>query len=103
MAVIFHVLKEEYERLLETEKSYSKAITNMPKGTPCIKQRYNKKYLYLQYRNGKKIVQDYIGLEGSDKANKILETIAQRKRYEKLLRETKEALKEVRKALRGKI
>ncbi len=103
MAVIFHVLKEEFERLQETERGYSKAIAAMPRGTPRILQRRKKNYLYLQYRSGDRVVQDYIGPKDSDKTKKVLENIAQRKRYEKLLKETKAALKEVRKALRGKI
>jgi hypothetical protein len=103
MAVIFHVLKEEFDRLLETENGYSKAIADMPRGAPRIQQRRNKKYLYLEHRDGGKVIHDYIGPQESDRAKKILEIIAQRKRYEKLLKETKLALKDVRKALRGKI
>lgn len=103
MAVIFHVLKEEFERLQETESGYSKAIADMPRGTPKIQQRRNKDYLYLEYRDGGKIIHDYIGPQDSEKAKDILEKVAQRKRYEKLLKETNTALKDVRKVLRGKI
>jgi len=103
MAVIFHVLKEEFERLQETESAYSKAIADMPRGTPRVLQRRNKNYLYLEYRDGSRIINDYIGPKESDNAKKILEKVAQRKRYENLLKETKSALKDVRKALRGKI
>jgi hypothetical protein len=103
MAVIFGVLKEEFERLLETEAGYTKAIAQMPRGNPRIQRRYNKDYLYLEYREGDKVIHQYIGPHDSQKAKDILEKIAQRRRYEKLLRDTKDALKEVRKALRGKI
>jgi hypothetical protein len=103
MAVIFNVLKEEFERLIETETGYSKAIAGMPRGTPRFQRRRNKKYLYLEYRDGNAVVHDYIGPEGTEKANKILEEVARRRRYEKLLKEAQEALKEVKKALRGKI
>lgn len=103
MAVIFHVLKEELERLQETESGYSKAIADMPRGTPRIQQRRNRNYLYLEYRDGDRVMHDYIGPQDSDKAKEVLERVAQRRRYEKLLKETKSALKEVRKALRGKI
>jgi hypothetical protein len=103
MAVIFHVLKEEFERLQETESGYTKAIAGMPRGTPRIQQRRNKSYLYLEYRDGDRVVHDYIGPQDSGKAKDVLEKIAQRRRYEKLLKDTKSALKEVRKALRGKI
>jgi hypothetical protein len=103
MAVIFHVLKEEFERLQETERGYSKAIAGMPRGTPSIHRRRDKSYLYLQYRDGDRIIQDYIGPHDSEKAKDMLQKVAQRRRYEKLLKETKVALKDVRKALRGKI
>ena len=103
MAVIFHVLKEEFERLIETEAGYIKAIADMPRGTPRIRQMRKKKYLYLEFRDGNRVFHDYIGPQDSEKVKKILEKVAQRKRYEKLLKETKSALKDVRKALRGKI
>ena len=103
MAVIFHVLKEEFERLQETERGYSKAIADMPRGTPRIQQRRNKNYLYLEYREGGRVVHEYIGPQNSDKSKQVLEKVAQRRRYEKLLKDTQSALKEVRKALRGKI
>ena len=103
MAVIFHVLREEYERLQETESAYSKAIADMPRGTPRVQQRRNRNYLYLEYRAGNRVINEYVGPENSDKAKTVLEQVEQRRRYEKLLKETKSALKEVRKALRGKI
>jgi hypothetical protein len=34
MTVIFHVLKEEFERLQENESGYVNAIADMPRGTP---------------------------------------------------------------------
>jgi hypothetical protein len=103
MAVIFHVLKEELERLQETETGYSEAIANMPRGTPSYHRRGKSTYLYLQYRDGDHVIQDYVGHQDSEKAKDILEKVAQRLRYEKLLKETKSALKDVKKALRGKI
>jgi hypothetical protein len=103
MSVIFHVLKEEFNRLLETESSYMNALAAMPKGTPRFRQIREKKYLYLEYRVGNRVLHDYIGSDESDKTKDILEKVAQRKRYEKLLKDTKMALKDVRKVLRGKI
>lgn len=103
MAVIFHVLKEEFERLQTTENGYSKAILQMPKGTPRILQRRNKNYLYLTFRDGTRVINKYIGPQDSSKSKEIMDQVAQRKRYEALLKETQQALKEVRMALRGKI
>ncbi len=103
MSVIFHVLKEEFERLVETEKAYTKAIAALPRGAPRIRTVRKRNYLYLEYRQGKQVIHVYIGPQDSDKAKDIMEKVEQRRRYEKLLKETKLALKDVRKVLRGKI
>ena len=75
----------------------------MPRETPRILQRRNKSYLYQTYRNGLRVINNYIGPPDSVKSKEIQNQVAQRKRYEALLKETKAALKEVKKALRGKI
>ncbi len=103
MSVIFHVMKEEYERLVETEISYSNAIAKLPRGTPHYRQRRNTYYLYLEYRDGNRVVQEYVGPKDSQKAKEVLEKVEQRKRYEKLLEQTRSGLKDVKKVLRGKI
>jgi hypothetical protein len=103
MSVIFHVLKEEYERLIETEAAYSKAISEMPQGTPRIRQVRQREYLYLEYRDGQRVIHQYVGPRESPKAQQTLDKVAQRKRYQQLLKQTEAALKDVRKALRGKI
>ena len=75
----------------------------MPCGVPRIRQIRKRKYLYLEYRRGGHVVHEYIGPEDTEKAQNTLEQVAQRRRYERLLKETKGALRDVRKALRGKI
>lgn len=103
MSTIFHIMKEEYERLTEAERVYSKKIAQMPKGTPRIKHIRNKDYLYLTRRKGTKVVDDYIGAADSDKARKTIEQVNKRKKFAQLLKETRKTLKEVKKTLRGKI
>lgn len=103
MGTIFHVMKEEYERLIEAEHIYSKNISKMPKGTLRKKRLRHQDYLYLAHRDGPKVVYDYVGNAGSDKAKEIEELVNKRKRFEALLKETRQALKEVKKVLRGKI
>jgi hypothetical protein len=72
-------------------------------GTPRISKRGKNVYLYLEYRDGKNIINKYIGQQNSLKAKSIMEKVAQRVRYEKLLKETKSALKDVRKVLRRSV
>jgi hypothetical protein len=103
MSTIFHVMKEEFDRLNEAHSAYSRAIANMPKGSPCIKHIRNGDYLYLEHRDGKKVVFDYIGVVKSVNAEKIIEQVNKRKRFEKLLKEVEQTLKDVKMVLRGKI
>ncbi|HMA64107.1 MAG: hypothetical protein ACM31E_12445, partial [Fibrobacterota bacterium] len=90
-------------RLIDAEKAYSKAISNMPKGSPCVKRIRNGSYLYLERREGKKVIFEYIGSIESGKAKNVLVQIEKRKRFEKLLKEASATLHDIRKVLRRKI
>ena len=103
MNTIFHIMKEEYERLVEADQMYRNNIERMPKGSPRIKHIRNGDYLYLARRNGSKVVYDYVGPVNSDPAKATLEQVKRRKRYEDLLKDIQRNLKDVRKVLRGKI
>ena len=103
MATIFHIMKEEFERLTRTEKMYRNQIQQLPKGTPRTKSIRRRSYLYLVHREGRKIVYDYIGASDSDKAKASMVQVEKRKRLQRLHSETKHMLKDVRKVLRGKV
>jgi len=103
MGTIFNVMKEEYDRLIEAEHIYNKNISKLPKGSLRLKHLRHANYLYLARRDGSKVVYDYVGNAQSDKAKEVEELVNKRKQLESLLKETKEALKEVKKVLRGKI
>ena len=103
MSTIFHVMKEEYDRLIEADQAYRRNIDKLPHGSPRIKHIRNRDYLYLARRDGAKVIYDYIGAVDSEKAKKILEQVERRKRYEGLLKDIHRNLKDVKKVLRGKI
>lgn len=103
MSTIFHVMKEEYDRLIEADRVYRDNIDKMPHGSPRIKHIRNRTYLYLARRDGIKVVYDYIGPADSEQAKKIIDLVDRRKRYEGLLKDIHRNLKDVKKVLRGKI
>jgi hypothetical protein len=103
MNTIFHVMKEEYDRLIEADQVYRHNIDQMPYGAPRIKHIRNRDYLYLARRKGAKVIYDYIGAANSERAKKVLEQIKRRKRFEGLLKDIHRNLKDVKKVLRGKI
>jgi len=92
MAVLREMLKEEKERLLKMRKFYEDKVLELPRGSILLKQRGNKKYPYLVYREGKKIKTDYIKLHGDD-LKKLKLNLDKRKKYLKLLKEIEKDLK----------
>lgn len=103
MSTVFHVMKEEYDRLIEAEQAYRRQISKMPPGSIRVKHIRKGDYLYLAHRRGAKVVDDYIGPIDSPKAQKVILQVKKRKQYEQLLKEVKHSLKDVKKVLRGKI
>ena len=103
MATIFHIMKDEFERLTKAARMYQDNIKRMPKGSLREKQIRNRDYLYLVHRAGEKIVYKYIGTSNCDRAKEVRLQIEKRKRFERLLKETKLALKDVKKVFRGKV
>ena len=103
MAAIFHVMKEEYERLLEVERLYTQKIESLPKGKTRIKQIHGAMYMYLNRREGNKVVDVYVGRADSKKAQELEKQVEKRNRLVQLRKSAREQLREVKKVLRGKI
>jgi hypothetical protein len=103
MSIIFHIMKEEHERLIEAESVYRKSVGKAVQGAPRIKHIGNKDYLYLEKREGQKVVYDYVGPVDSEKSVKIIDIIKQRRKDQESLKKIRNDLKDVKKVLRGKI
>lgn len=103
MSIIFHIMKEEYDRLVEAEQVYRKSVENTVQGAPRIKHIGNKDYLYLERREGGKVVYDYVGHAESAQANEVLGKVKQRRKDRESLKKVLRDLKDVKKVLRGKI
>ena len=100
---VFHVMKEEYDRLVEAERLFSSKIDELPRGTPRIKRIHNREYLYLNRREGTKVVDEYVGRADSERAREILSLIEKRDKLIKQIKQIRAQLKEVKAVLRGKI
>lgn len=86
MAVLKEMFKEEKDRLIRMKKFYIAKIMELPKGSIVFKNRGNKKYPYLVYREGKKVKTDYLK-SGSNEIKEMELKLKKRKKYIKLLRE----------------
>ena len=101
MSIVKNMLVEERNRLEKLLKKYLKNLKRFPKGSISIKTINNIKYIYLAFREDKKVHFKYIGRKDSDKAKEIKKDIQERRELEKRIKQVKESLKEVKKALNG--
>ena len=102
MSVMMGILDEELKRLEELLDFYKKKIAEAPRGSISAKERGGKRYLYLARREGEKIIFDYVGRDVPEVRDALNDRILRRKEYQAKLRQVRENLKEVKRALRGK-
>ena len=55
------VLEKEKQRNENMRLAYEKRISGLPRGSLVIKELNGRKYCYLRYRDGKKVIQKYAG------------------------------------------
>ena len=88
MSIIFGIMKEEYDRLMEAAGVYRSSVEKAVQGAPRIKHIGNKDYLYLERRNGRKVVDDYVGPAESKKAIEILTNVKHRRKDQESLKKS---------------
>ena len=102
MSYLKNIMQEEHRRLQALCQKYMDKIDSLPKGTVSIKKRNKNEYLYLASRRDGKVKFDYIGSIGSKNARKILEQVKYRKDYEHKLKQVKDDLRQIEKAVHGR-
>ena len=95
MEILNGVLKEELERLKELEKNYEEKIAKLPKGSLIKKNIKGNIYYYLNYRQGKKGVFEYLGKLKKEEIDKIKKEIEERRKLEKLKQQVKKDIKKM--------
>lgn len=88
-------LQNNQNRQIEIEKS----IEFLPKGHINTLYRNNKGYYYLTYREGKKVRNEYLGVEGKTDLNKTINRLHQRQVFDMELKELKKEEKTLKKLL----
>ncbi|MBN2627085.1 MAG: hypothetical protein JXA95_10500 [Spirochaetales bacterium] len=101
MSAIKDVVKEEYGRLKELADFYNHKIASLPKGSITQKKRDDRVYYYLSYRDHHKVISEYPGKEDSEKYRITVQMVAQGRRYEIKLKETRESIRQVERLIRA--
>jgi len=90
MSVLKGILSESKAHYLDVRKRILSRLSDLPKGS--LKERIisGKKYYYLQYRSGQKVVHKYLGKK---KPIEIQKGIDERKHLKRELKKVNESLK----------
>lgn len=93
MGLLTSTVSREIGRIEYMINKYEQIKSALPKGTICEKHIGNKDYYYLKYRDGDRVVSDYVHKE--DLTN-LTELIEHRKHVELMIRSLKDELKTAR-------
>nr|AIF26643.1 hypothetical protein [uncultured bacterium fosmid pJB77G10] len=96
MAIIEEVLLEEYNRSVRISKAILKEMSNLPKGSIQIKHINNRDYYYLMFRDGGKVISQYIP---DSEVSELSEQIELRRENNKALKEQERIREKIIKAL----
>lgn len=77
------ILEREKQRNEKMRLAYEKRIMDLPRGSLVIRELNGRKYCYLRYRDGKKVIQKYAGTLAQEEVIRL--KIAERKHLEELL------------------
>lgn len=98
--VIQAVLKDELDRNQRLILRYEKEIENLPKGSIFHRKIGNQEYLYLNYRDGKKVISKFLGKSDSFNTEELVFQLNKRKEYVQLVKKLKIEQAELKKALK---
>lgn len=87
------ILEREKQRNEKMRLAYEKRIMDLPRGSLIIRELNGRKYCYLRYRDGKKVIQKYAGTLAQEEV--IRSKIAERKHLVELLSMLEEEKKRI--------
>lgn len=102
MDAVKGVLREELEYELKVRERYEEALFALPKGSLSKKRIGGRDYFYLAHREGPTIKTVYVGKADAEEVQAYQANIAKRKRYQRMLRETKRTIRYLKKVLNVK-
>ena len=85
MSLLTEAVAQEQRRIERMISQYETELSCLPKGVLITKSIKGHQYYYLQYRNGKKTVSEYIGRK-SDKVEELQKQIDRRKHIQAMLK-----------------
>ena len=85
MSLLTEAVAQEQQRIERMISQYEAELSRLPKGVLITKSIKGNQYYYLQYRNGRKTVSEYIGRK-SDKVEDLQKQIDRRRHIQAMLK-----------------
>ena len=98
--VVKAVFQDELERNRRLTARYEKELETLPKGSVFKRKIGNQEYLYLNYREGEKVISKFLGKSGEFNLDELQTQLDKRKEYKALLKKLKLEQKELLRALK---
>lgn len=96
--MIREMLEEELDRNARAQEAYEAERDRLPRGSVSVKRRGGKEYCYLKYRDGSRVVTDYVGV-ASKVEPELRAAVARRKEIEASIRQLRDERKYIERAL----
>jgi hypothetical protein len=84
MSLLFRTVQKEKERIDYMLSAYERQLDGLPKGSVTTKAVGDNVYYYLKYRNGKKVLTDYLGKD-NDKVDAVRSALEKRRHIEAMI------------------
>lgn len=100
MNLILNTIMQEKQRIEYMIERYAEEHQRLPKGTISEKKSGDKTYYYLKYRDGKRVVSQYINKETIDE---VKEKVEKRKHIEAMMKSLQDELAIAKRVLEAEL
>lgn len=98
--VVKAVFQDELERNQRLIARYEKELESLPKGSIFKRKIGKQEYLYLNYREGEKVISKFLGKSGEFNSEELQLQLNKRKEFKQLLKKLNLEQKELLQALK---
>ncbi|MEG0503296.1 MAG: hypothetical protein RR547_01495 [Raoultibacter sp.] len=97
--IIRETLVEELDRNTRSRRAYELECAKLPRGSVTVRMRGDRTYCYLKYREGDRVVTEYVGVAESVEKG-LRKQVARRKELESVIKRLEREETFIQKALR---
>lgn len=100
MGYMISIIADEAKRIKALRQSYEDQLALLPKGTLQTRRRGKNEYYYLSFRDGEKVITEYIGKDEKT-INELKQSLEKRKHIEGIVQQLNRELNIAKRILEG--